>query len=343
MSALENWSEEKRSAFLYSTIAAYETDPLHQKLFHDLAKAANKQAEIWENVLKKSGEKIPGKYIPDFRTRLVAWLAQHLGTKPLRFILSAMKVRGMSIYSGAQPDEKIISTIPSHENRHKSVTSAGNLRAAVFGVNDGLISNVSLILGVAGANADHRYILLTGIAGLLAGACSMAAGEYISVQSQREFFEYQINLEKSELEEYPEEEAHELAIIYQARGLPQLDAEKLAQLMISDPEKALNTLAREELGLNPNDLGSAVGASISSFLSFATGAFIPMIPFLFGKYSWNLLASILLTGLALLAIGATLSLFTSRSALKSGLRMLLIGCIAGSLTYGLGHLIGVSV
>jgi VIT1/CCC1 family predicted Fe2+/Mn2+ transporter len=186
-------------------------------------------------------------------------------------------------------------------------------------------------------------ILLSGIAGLLAGACSMAAGEYVSVRSQKEFFEYQIGLERSELEQYPEEEAAELAVIYHARGLPRAESEKLAQQVISNPEKALDTLAREELGLNPTDLGSPYGAAISSFFSFAAGAFIPLIPFFFGIYRWNLGISMLLTGITLFSIGAIISLFTSRSALLSGLRMLLIGASAGVLTYLIGYFAGISL
>lgn len=343
MSALKNWSEEERSAFLYETIAADETDATLKKMFLDLAEAAHKQAAIWETALKNAGEKIPAAYQPDFRTQLVAWLTKKFGTKSMRFILSAMKVRGMSIYSSAQPLEKLAHPLPNHELQHKGFTTASNLRAAVFGVNDGLISNICLILGVAGANANHHFIILAGISGLLAGAFSMAAGEYISVLSQREFFEYQISIEKDELEEYPEEEANELAIIYQARGLPQAEAEKLAQTLIKDSSRALNTLAREELGLNPNDLGSEKGAAVSSFFSFALGAIVPVIPFLLSNSTWSLTFSIILTAITLLVIGATISLFTNQSAFKSGLRMLLIGVISGALTYTLGHFIGLAV
>jgi len=249
----------------------------------------------------------------------------------------------MSTYLDIDPNYPLSVSPSHHEHRHKGLNNAQNLRAAVFGVNDGLISNMSLILGIAGASSNQHFILLTGVAGLLAGACSMAAGEYISVRSQREFFEYQIDLERSELEEYPEEEAAELAIIYRARGLPQDEAEKLANAIISNPEKALNTLAREELGLNPAELSSPIGAAISSFISFTVGAFIPLVPFLFSNHSRNIFISMGLTAFTLFSIGAILSLFTSRSALKGGARMLLIGAAAGALTYAIGYAIGVSV
>ena len=343
MSALTSWSEEKQSVYLYLIIASKESNPAHKKLFLELANAANKQAGFWEKELKKSGEPFPTEFQPNARTKLVGWLVRHFGTKRVRFILSAMKVRGMSIYLSDHIHEKLVTAIPDHETRHKGLNTAGNLRAAVFGVNDGLLSNVSLILGVAGAQSGHYFIVLTGIAGLLAGACSMAAGEYISMQSQREFFEYQIGLEKSELEEYPEEEELELALIYEARGLPKAEAAKLAKVLISNPDHALDTLAREELGLNPNELGSPWGAAISSFFSFSAGAMVPLIPFLFGDFAWNLLIAIGLTSLSLFLVGATLSLYTSSNALKSGLRMLFIGVLAGSVTYIIGNIIGVTM
>src|SRR5204862_7886865 len=155
----------------------------------------------------------------------------------------------------------------------------GNLRAAVFGVNDGLVSNASLILGVAGATADLKVVVMSGVAGMAAGALAMAAGEYVSVQSQRELYEYQIALERDELKQYPEAEAQELALIYAAKGLPAKEADRLAQRMVADPEHALDTLAREELGLNPDELGSPLGAAASSFVSFAAGAALPLLPY----------------------------------------------------------------
>lgn len=337
MAFIKNWQEEKCSAHLYTHIANREKDPVRKKLFLDLAETAEKQARIWENKIKKSGQEKPHHYKADFRTHLVIFLINVLGVKTMRVILSAMKVRGMSVYSStvtAQPTKSHL------ESRHKGLNTAGNLRAAVFGVNDGLISNVSLLLGIVGANASHHFIVLSGIAGLLAGAFSMAAGEYISMRSQREFFEYQIDLEREELELYPEEEAAELTYIYRARGMPLAEAKKLANLMISDPDKALDALTREELGLNPDELGSPWGAAISSFLSFAFGAFIPVLPFLMGQLHKAIIYSLVLTGLSLLTVGGALSLFTNRSALWSSLRMLFIGSLAGGLTFLIGRLVG---
>jgi VIT1/CCC1 family predicted Fe2+/Mn2+ transporter len=341
MAFLKNWEEEKCSAYLYHKIAERESDPLRKKMFFELAGTAEKQARIWENKLKKSS-KVVLEYKPNFRTRFVAGLIKITGIKSLRFILSAMKVRGMSVYSGASTST--LQPAQSHlETRHKGLNTAGNLRAAVFGVNDGLISNVSLLLGIIGANASHDFVLISGIAGLLAGASSMAAGEYISMRSQREFFEYQIELEREELALYPEEEAAELACIYRARGVPIEEAKKMATLIVSNPDKALDTLAREELGLNPDELGSPQGAAISSFLCFDFGAFVPLVPFFFRMSDNTIFYSIGLTALSLLVIGSLLSLFTNRSALISGVRMLLIGFFAGSFTFLIGKLAGLAL
>jgi VIT1/CCC1 family predicted Fe2+/Mn2+ transporter len=249
----------------------------------------------------------------------------------------------LSVYSHAAPGHPQPATLEDVGKRHRGIGGGGNLRAAVFGVNDGLVSNASLILGVAGASANNSIILLSGVAGLLAGAFSMAAGEYVSVRSQREMFEHQIGLERDELAQYPEEEAEELALIYAARGLPREDAQKLAKALIADPDKALDTLAREELGLNPEELGSPWGAAIFSFLSFAAGAFVPLLPFLALAGARALPVSVGFTALALFAVGAAISLFTGRSALRDGLRMLAIGAAAGALTYGIGNLLGVSL
>lgn len=338
MPNLKNWQEEKRSAYLYRQVAKRELDITRKKLFFDLATGADKQAGFWEEKIKKTNGAQTFVYKPDIRTWVVGGLLKLFGVEPIRFILAAMKVRGMSVYSAPKASSHAAST--HLESRHKGLNTAGNFRAAVFGVNDGLVSNVSLVLGMIGANATSHFVLLSGIAGLLAGACSMAAGEYVSMRSQREFFEYQIALEKEELELYPEEEAAELMQIYRARGIPAEEAKQMADLVISHPERALDTLSREELGLNPNELGSPLGAAVASFLAFALGAFIPLIPFLLKLEHSALAYSLLLTGLALFIIGGTLSLFTNRSAALSGLRMLTIGAGAGGLTFLIGKWIG---
>ena len=337
--SLDGWREEMRSAYLYQVMAEAEAGTPQAELFSGLAREAKNQAGIWS---RQTGKAAPG-YVPDLRARMVAKLVRRYGPRALRAILVAMKVRGLSVYSHAAPGHPLPTTLEEVGKRHRGISGGGNLRAAVFGVNDGLVSNASLILGVAGASANNSIILLSGVAGLMAGAFSMAAGEYVSVRSQREMFEHQIGLERDELEEYPEEEAEELALIYAARGLPREDAMKLAKAIIADPAQALDTLAREELGLNPDDLGSPWGAAIFSFLSFAVGALAPLLPFFAFGGSRALFVSIGITALALFAVGAAISLFTGRSALRDGLRMLAIGATAGGLTYTIGKFLGVSL
>lgn len=336
---LDGWREEMRSAHLYRVMGEAESGTPRAELFLGLAVEAENQARIWA---RQAGA-TPLEYAPDLRARMVAALVRRYGPRPLRAILVAMKVRGLSVYSHAAPGHPVPTTLEDVGKRHRGVSGGGNLRAAVFGVNDGLVSNASLILGVAGASANNSIILLSGVAGLLAGAFSMAAGEYVSVRSQREMFEHQIGLERDELAQYPEEEAEELALIYAARGLAREDALKLAKAIIADPAQALDTLAREELGLNPEELGSPWGVAIFSFLSFAAGALMPLLPFFALSGGSALVVSIGVTALALFAIGAAISLFTGRSALRDGLRMLAIGAAAGALTYVIGKLLGVGL
>lgn len=340
--ALEGWQEEKRSAYLYRAVALAEAGSARQALFEELARAAEAQSGIWAGVIEAEGGQVPARFRPDLRARVVSRLTRHFRPRTLRPILTAMKVRGMSLYTSPQPHQMPVN-VEEIGRRHQSSGAGNTLRAAVFGVNDGLVSNAALILGVAGAAADNGVILLTGTAGLLAGALSMAAGEYISVRSQREMFEYQIGLEREELEQYPDEEAAELALIYAAKGIPREEAESLTRRLFQDPERALDTLAREELGLNPDELGSPLKAAVASFLAFAAGAIIPLFPFAVPVASQPLALSIALTGTSLFGVGAVLSLFTGRQALFGGLRMLAIGGTAGAATYFIGKALGVSL
>jgi VIT1/CCC1 family predicted Fe2+/Mn2+ transporter len=233
-------------------------------------------------------------------------------------------------------------TIARGERWHTSGRS-GTLRATIFGVSDGLVSNLALVMGVAGASDQGGFILLAGIAGLLAGAFSMAAGEYISMQSQRELFERQIALEKAELEAMPEEEQKELAALYMAKGFTREESDTIAARMFEDPKTALDTLVREELGLDPDQLGSPWGAAIGSFLAFCVGAVIPVIPYLFGSSAAIFALSFGLSLGALFLVGAGVSLLTGRSLLFSGFRQMGLGAAAAIVTYGVGKVIGVGV
>jgi VIT1/CCC1 family predicted Fe2+/Mn2+ transporter len=337
MSGHQSWLEEKQSAWLYREAATAETDARMQKLFLSLADAAESQAKQWSTS--------DAPFTPSLRARIVAVLMHRFGPRHLRPMLAAMKIRGLSAYD-------VVTLNGSHAmpvnvgdigRRHKGF-GGGNLRAAVFGVSDGLVSNTSLLMGIGGASTNNQLLLMSGVAGLLAGALSMGAGEYMSVRSQREMYEYQIGLEKDELDEYPDEEAEELALIYEARGIPLEKAREVSKALMRDPVHALNTLAREELGLNPDDLGSPWSAAIFSFISFAIGAIVPLIPFAIGIAGQNaLLLSATFAGVALMIVGGALSLFSGRSALFGAARMLLIGGGAGSVTYLIGTLFGAAL
>ena len=336
-----SWHEEKRSAWLYRVVAQCEHGTTRESLFNELAQSADDQADIWLKTIVQHGGPAPNPYRPDLRTRIVARLTQTFTPRSMRGILAAMKVRGMALYTQIPPR-----STPTHIDhigkRHHKGVSGNALRAGVFGVNDGLVSNAALIYGIAGASQEPTIIILTGVAGLLAGAFSMASGEYVSVRAQREMFEYQIGLERDELEKYPQEEAAELALIYAAKGMPMEEAKRVADKLMEDPERALDALTREELGLNPDELGSPWVAAISSFSAFTTGAALPLLPFLFG-HSHALAISIALTASGLFAVGASMSLFTGRHAVLSGLRMLGIGGAAGLATYFIGAWLGVQL
>ena len=339
----ESWFHERQSAWLYRRLAAAEHDATKRELFDSLAVAAERQALRWEQEASMTPAQIAA-FQPSLRAKIVAQLLSLLGPRPLRAVLTAMKLRGLSVYGSALavPGHPMPTSLDEVGARHRGTGS--NLRAAVFGVSDGLVSNASLILGVGGAGVPIETLLMSGVAGMFAGALSMAAGEYVSVRSQREMYEYQIALEKEELDEYPEEEAEELALIYHARGMPLDKAREVSTEMMRNPEHALDVLAREELGLNPASLGSPWGAAASSFFAFAGGAFIPLVPILAGVLPARVLPlTAALTLIALFVIGTVLSLFTGRSALRGGLRMVLIGAAAGAISYAIGHVLGAAV
>ena len=338
-SARESWNGEKQLAHLYRVLAEEEHGRTARQLFEKLAAAAEDQAR--ETAARLDGE-VP-TFTPSARLRIVASLARRLGPRAIRPVLAAMKVRGLWVYDAPAPTPHPLPTsadVAGH--RHQAARAGGNLRAAVFGVNDGLVSNACLILGVAGAQAEPQMVVLSGLAGLLAGSFSMAAGEWVSVRSQRELYEHQIAIEAAEIAEHPEEEAEELALTYEARGIELGEARALAKKLMADPARALETHAREELGVDPSQLGSPWGAAVSSLLSFTLGALVPLLPFLLGA-GHAIGIAIALSSLSLFSIGCALSLFTGRSALWSGVRMLLIGGTAGALTWFIGSALGVGL
>ena len=352
---LANWRGERDSAHLYNFLAGLEADERRATLLRDMAEAETRHARVMERGLQKQGFKVPPHRL-GFKTRLLKTIARVFGPQVVYPLLHGMEIAGAGDYAAQDEATAALATeertharslgeLSRHGGRaehwHRSA-GGGTLRATVFGISDGLVSNLSLVMGFAGAQADAKFLLLAGLSGLLAGASSMAAGEYVSMKAQRELLERQIDLEAAELAVTPEEETAELALIYRAKGLSLADAERLARQLTADPKVALDTLVREELGLDPSELGSPWGAAISSFLAFGLGALIPVLPFFFGATTTLVMISLLLSAVALFTVGAVLSLFTGRGVMFSGGRQLAIGAAAALVTFGLGRLIGVS-
>jgi VIT1/CCC1 family predicted Fe2+/Mn2+ transporter len=346
MDPYASWHQEHRSAYLYRVCAEVEPDDRRAALFANLAGEALAQAAIWRAQLTARGHAPPPPWRPDLRTRLVAALARRLGPQRVRGVLAAMKVRGMSTYDGPLPAAggHVPGPLRGIERRHRALASGGNLRAAMLGINDGIVSNASLMLGVAGANPNPQVVLISGVAGMCAGAFAMAAGEYVSVRSQRELLAGQVEVERDELRQYPEAEAQELALIYAAKGMPLTGARRLAREIVSDPQIALDAMAREELGLDPLQLISPWRAALAAFLSFAAGALVPLAPVLLiseAALLWP--AAVTATALALFGVGACLSLYTGRNAAYAGARTLALGALAGALTFAVGWLAGAAL
>jgi VIT1/CCC1 family predicted Fe2+/Mn2+ transporter len=358
-----NFLKEQDGIALYRALAHAEKDPQRADIFEKLAAAEERHAARWAKLLRDSGVEVP-EYRPNWRVRLLAFLSRHVGTQQVLPVVSGLESKDQGDYLG-QAEAR---GLPAEERSHSrtlqlmlqenaamgadSIVKAerwhranfgGSLRAAVFGINDGLVSNFSLVMGIVGTDAEPRFVLLAGIAGLLAGAFSMAAGEYVSVRSQRELYEQQIALEEQELEASPEEEQEELALIYQAKGIPGDQADELAKQILSNPQTAIDTLAREELGLDPTSLGSPWAAALSSFFAFAVGAILPVIPYMIATGTEAFVGSAAVCASALFVVGALISIFTGRNTFYSGLRMVLIGAGAATVTFLIGRLLGVSV
>lgn len=259
-------------------------------------------------------------------------------------VFRAMRTAGEPAATGQFP-HKVLA--PGEGESWHRIDKSGSVRAAIFGVSDGLVSNTALVMGFAGANAagalESSAVLFAGLAGLLAGAFSMAAGEYVSVASQRDLFHREIEMEARELAEKPEEEQKELELIYRAKGLPKEDAARIAATIMADPKTALDTLAREELGLDPDELGSPVKAAASSFIAFAIGASVVVIPYLFLEGIPALVVAIVLSVTSLLVVGGLVGRFSGRGIVFSAFRQLAWGVGAAAVTYIVGSIIGVNV
>ena len=357
-------ASERDAAALYSRLADAETGE-RQEIFRELASIELKHAAHWEDKLREAGADVPAAGGPSLRTRLIGTAARRLSVETVLPMIERAEKADAGTYDadpdaapgmaadershartlahlidGGRPDPQ--AQIRRRESWHRSDRS-GALRAGVFGVSDGLVSNTALVMGFAGSGTSRTVTLLAGIAGLLAGSFSMAAGEYISMSSQREMYEREISLEQAELEEKPEEEHAELVLIYRAKGLSKPEAEQLADRIMADRSVALDTLAREELGLDPDELGSPWGSAFSSLFAFAIGAFVVIIPYLAGSGTAALLTAIVLAVAALFGVGASIGALNGRGVLRSGLRQVIAGVIAAAVTFGVGHLIGAHV
>jgi VIT1/CCC1 family predicted Fe2+/Mn2+ transporter len=362
-----NLQGEVDSAALYRTLAQTEKNPQLAQVYRRLAAIEEAHAEYWKSHIEAIDHQVP-KLRPGFRSRALAWLARRFGPAFVLPTVDTLEHLDSGTYD-AQP-EAVAGGLPAAERSHARIIQAlaagtpgaltgstlarlegrhrgmgGNaLRAAVLGANDGLVSNLSLVMGVAGADLAPHAILITGLAGLLAGACSMALGEWLSVNTARESAQRQIATEADELEQIPEEEKEELSLIYQAKGLPEDMAKSLAERLIANKKTALDTLVREELGIDPDELGgSAWTAGGTSFLLFSLGAIFPVAPYFALAGMPAVIASLAASGIALFLIGAGTTLFTGRGVLPSGVRQLLVGFAAAGVTFGVGKLIGVAV
>lgn len=362
-----NFVDEVNSAYLYRVAAELTEDETLSGVYRRLAETEERHASLWAERLKEAGEPVPDSK-PDIRSRILAWLARKLSPSVITQVMASTEMSARTMYDD-QP-EAAGTTLPaderSHaimldalrkestggvkggvvaslERRHKAV--GGNaLRAAVLGANDGLVSNVALVMGVAGAAFSASAVLVSGLAGLLAGSISMALGEWLSVQSSRELHQAQIDVERDEILTMPEEEAEELALIYEAKGMSPDEARRAARDVMSDPEAFLDTKVREELGIDPEELGgSAWQAAIASFFLFAAGAIIPVIPLFFLDGIGAVVTSVAFAAVGLFVLGALTAVFTGTGVLRTGTRSLLLGVAAAAATYGIGSLLGVAV
>lgn len=355
------WADEQAAAALYRGLAEL-ADPTRQQVFARLAEVEERHAAHWAQLLADAGVKPRHPRTP-LRVRFLLRAARRFGVDAVLPQVVRMEAADRDRYrrvaeapaSMAEEEAghgrtvaltltggRVGAAVSMSERRHR-VGAGGALRAAVFGVSDGLVSNFALVMGVAGGTGHGDFVLLAGIAGLLAGAGSMAAGEWISVSTQRELYEHEIDVERAELEEFPDEEREELELIFRAKGMTDEQAATVAADLMADPAAALDTLAREELGLDPGDLDSPWVASGSSFLSFAVGAAIPVLPFVVAAAGTAVALAVALSGAALFAVGTTLSIFTGRSGLRSGLRMVGIGALTATITYAIGTLVGIGL
>ena len=355
--------EEVDGIYIYRSLAAIEPDENLRGIYGELIGTEERHLELWQEQLRAAGvDATPGG--PSMRSRILMWMARRFGSDVVLPVIKTFEVGAEAMYhgdavaeqAGLPADEashaRIFDALSSRsggvqgsvigriESRHRALGGGNALRAAVLGANDGLVSNLALVMGVAGADPGRATVLLAGVAGLMAGAFSMALGEWISVTSSREAAEAQLEVEAEEIALMPEAEQEELALIYRAKGLPREQAESMAASIMENPDTALATLAREELGIVPEELGSPWTAAIASFVLFGTGAILPVLPFLFAYGNGAVAVSAALSALGLFVLGSGITLLTGRSAWYSGARQVALGLAAAVVTYGIGAIVG---
>ncbi len=360
---LRNWKDERESAALYDALAGIERDPRLSQVFRKLAESEREHAAFWEERLRSQGLTVP-QFRPSLRTRTMVQLARQFG---VAFVLPSITTRELADHERYSSQEDASAAgLTSQERGHAAVMRriaaygargdgeggprsttgnlSNNLRAAVLGANDGLASNFCLLMGVAGGGASGATILLTGVAGLIAGACAMALGEWLSVTNALEMARSQMDVDVHQLHASTVWQRTELALIYEANGMPEDEAARAAERVISQDPHAINTLIREERVISSIHLGAnPTSAAVFSFVLFAAGACVPVVPFLFNASTPVIVVSIVASLLALFALGLLTSFFNGRSPLFSGLRQLLIGAAAAAVTYAAGRLFGVAV
>jgi VIT1/CCC1 family predicted Fe2+/Mn2+ transporter len=352
------------ACFLYRRLAENEKDEAVASVFHQMGDIEQGHAEAFARRENISTENL---IQPSWRAKILSLIGKIFGydyvlgtlmdtEKSLSNAIIKTKEKNKMELTGSETNHvQILFSILENdknisgaqhakfESRHRSV--GGNaIRAAVLGGNDGLISNFSLVMGIAGATGGNQSVLLAGIAGLLAGALSMALGEWISVKSSQELYENQMAIEMEELETNPEGEEKELALIYMAKGIPEDQARKMSSEIMKDKTHAHAVLVKEELGINPEELqGSAIEAALYSFILFTIGAIIPVSPFIFTTGFHAIVLSVIFSTVGLFVIGAAITLFTGKNVWYSGIRQVVFGLTAAAITFGIGKLIGVAV
>ena len=351
-------AEEVDGIFIYQQLAEIENDSNLVEIYSHLAESEQRHVDLWQQELAKldADNTLPE---PSIRAKSLMWIARKFSPDLVLPVIKAFESDAASMYVGDSVAElemlpadeashaRVFAALESSsgasgnmisrlEQRHSSFASRDTLRAGVLGSSDGLVSNMLLVAGFAGANPSQEAVVLAGFAGLLAGSISMGLGEWISVTTTKEAAQAQIAVETEELRLDPDAEKRELELIYQAKGVSKEHAKALVESIFQSPDNARDTMVREELGINLDDIGSPWKAAISSFLLFSVGAIIPVIPFLFGNSVAHILVAGVLCALGLFTLGGLVTLLTGQSILKSGFRQMTIGVSIASLTFAIG-------